>query len=570
VRRGVAQLGSALALGARGRRFKSCHPDQHHLNQQHHPPAAPATDTPDPGRTRGRAGPRHALNASTTDLADIPRSEEHIVKSSVENLSPTRVKLAVEVPFDELKSSLDEAYKSIGKQVRVPGFRPGKVPARIIDQRVGRAAVLEEAVNKALPKAYSDAVRETGVKALGQPEIEVTQLEDNDHLAFTAEVDVRPEIAVPSYNGLTVTVDDAVVTDEEVDEQFEELRARFGTLKGVERPVQSGDFVSIDLNASIDGEEVEGGSASGMSYEVGSGNLIDGIDEAILGKSAGDSVSFTSQLAFGDKAGADAEITVVVNSVKERELPEADDEFAQLASEFDTIEELLADLRERLARVKMLGQGSEARDKVLELLVERTEVPLPESSVLAEIEWREHDVVHQLNHDDSAFERYLETEGKTKDEFTSELREVAEKSVKTQFILDSIADSEAVSVSDAELTEYIVRQAQRYGIAPQEFADQIVQAGNIGALVADVRRNKALSTVLESAKVTDVSGNVVDLSALSTPEGQAELDELEDALEADDAAADDAVADDAVAADAVAAEPAEVTAGATTETDAEK
>ncbi len=479
------------------------------------------------------------------------------MKSTVENLSPTRVKLAVEVPFEELKSSLDDAYKTIASQVRVPGFRPGKVPSRIIDQRVGRAAVLEEAINKALPKAYSDAVRETGVKALGQPDIEVTKLEDNEQLAFTAEVDVRPEIEIPSYDNLAVTVADAVVTDAEVDEQLDELRARFGTLNGVERAVQTGDFVSIDLLATVDGEEVEGGSASGLSYEVGSGNLIEGLDDAILGKSAGDQATFSSALAFGDHAGSDADITVTVNSVKERELPAADDEFAQLASEFDTIAELRADLSTRLTRVKALGQGAEARDKVLELLVEKTEVPLPESSVKSEIEWREHDVVHQLGHDDAAFERYLETEGKTKDEFTAELRTVAEQSVKTQFILDSIADAESVSVSDGELTEYIVRQAQRYGMAPQEFADQIVQAGNIGALVADVRRNKALATVLESATVTDESGNTVDLSALSTPEGQAELDALEDAAlqAADDADADtdDGVTDAGEAADEQAA-----------------
>ncbi|MDQ1734791.1 MAG: trigger factor [Pseudonocardiales bacterium] len=471
------------------------------------------------------------------------------MKSTVENLSPTRVKLAVEVPFAELKGSLDEAYKAIGSQVRVPGFRPGKVPARIIDQRVGRAAVLEEAINKALPKAYSDAVRDTGLKALGQPDIEVTKLEDNEELAFTAEVDIRPEITVPAYDGLAVTVADAVVAADEVAEQFDALRARFGTLNTVDRAVQSGDFVAIDLSATVAGVEVEGGSASGLSYEVGSANLIDGLDEAIVGKSAGDSATFASKLAFGEHAGSDADITVVVNSVKERELPEPDDDFAQLASEFDTVDELRADLRERLTRVKALGQGAEAREKVLELLVEQTEVPLPESSVQSEIDWREHDVVHQLGHDDAAFERYLETEGKTKDEFTAELRAVAERSVKTQFILDSIADAEAVAVSDAELTEYIVRQAQRYDMAPQEFADQIVQAGNIAALVADVRRNKALATVLESATVTDESGNPVDLSALSTPEGQAELDAFDD-LEAAGDEVDDAAEGDAAEGDA--------------------
>jgi trigger factor len=454
------------------------------------------------------------------------------VKSTVENVSPTRVRLAVEVPFDELKASLDEAYRSIGSQVRVPGFRPGKVPARIIDQRVGRAAVLEEAINKALPKAYSDAVREAGVKALGQPELAVTTLEDNDKLAFTAEVDIRPEIAVPSYSDLAVTVGDAEVTDAEVDEQFEELRVRFGTLSSVDRPIAVGDFVSLDLVARIDGEEVEGGSSSGMSYEVGSDSLIEGIDAAIIGSVAGDTAAFTSTLSYGEHAGSGAQIEVTVKSVKVRELPAADDEFAQLASEFDTLEELKADLRVRLGRVKRLTQGSEARDKVVELLVGSLEVPLPESSVKAEIEWREHDVVHQLGHDDDAFERYLKTEGKTKDEFTAELRQVAELSVKTQFILDSIADAEAVAVSDAELTEYIVRQAQRYNMAPQEFADQIVQAGSIAALVADVRRNKALAAVLEHVSVTDESGNKVDLSALASPQAQAELEELEDAVDA--------------------------------------
>jgi trigger factor len=463
------------------------------------------------------------------------------VKSTVENLSPTRVKLAVEVPFIELKASLDAAYKAIGSQVKVPGFRPGKVPSRVIDQRVGRAAVLEEAINKALPKAYSEAVRDSGVKALGQPDIEVTNFEDNASLSFTAEVDVRPEIVISTYSGLAVTVDDAEVDDDAVQEQVEALRARFGTLSGVERVVESGDFVSLDLVAIVEGVEVEGGSATGLSYEVGSGDLVDGIDEAIVGLAAGESTTFSSKITYGEHAGSDAEITATVNSVKVRELPDADDEFAQLASEFDTVDELRADLKERLGRVKILEQGSQARDKVLELLVESTEVPVPESSVTAEIEWREHDVVHSLGHDDAAFDRYLETEGKTKDEFLADLRVTAEQSVKTQFILDSIADAEQVSVSDAELMNYIVNQARRYGMAPKDFADQIMEAGNIAALVADVRRNKALATVLESAQVTDASGNVVDLSLLRTPEGLAELDDFEDTAEAslEDVDADD-------------------------------
>ena len=442
------------------------------------------------------------------------------MKSSVENVGPTRVKLAVEVPFDELKSSLDAAYKKIGSQVRIPGFRPGKAPARIIDQRVGRSAVLEEAVNDALPRAYSEAVRESGVRALGQPEIEVTKLDDGTSLSFTAEVDVRPEITLPSLEGVEVTVDDIEVTESEIDEQLDSLRERFATLTGVERPVETGDYVSIDLTASVDGEEVEGGSATGLSYEVGAGDLIDGIDEAIVGKSAGETVSFATTLRQGDKAGAQADVAVTVNSVKRKELPEADDEFAQLASEFDTVEELRADLRERLIRAKTLGQGSQAREKLLEKLVESADFPLPESAVNAEIGYREHDVVHSLGHDDKLFDELLAGQGKTRDEFTAELRESAEKSVRAQFLLDAIADAGQVNVGDAELTEYIVRQAANYDMPPKEFADQIVQGGNLPAMVADMRRTKALATVLESATITDASGNKVDLSALALSTAQ--------------------------------------------------
>jgi trigger factor len=449
-----------------------------------------------------------------------------VVKSTVENVGPTRVKLAVEVPFDELKPSLDAAYREIAKQVRIPGFRPGKAPARIIDQRVGRAAVLEQAVNDALPRVYSEAVRESGVRALGQPEIEVTNLDDGESLSFTAEVDVRPEITLPELKGLEISVDDVTVTDAEVDEQLDALRERFASLTGVDRPVQTGDFVSVDLSAAVDGENVEGGSAKGLSYEVGSEDLIDGLDAAITGKSAGDTVTFTATLRQGDYAGQQADITVAVNSVKEKELPAADDEFAQLASEFDTIDELHADLRERLSRAKALSQGTQARDRLIEKLVESADFPVPESAVEAEVGYREHDVVHSLGHDDKLFDELLATQGKTREEFTAELRESADKSVRAQFILDAIADAEQVTVGDAELTEYLVRQAARYNMPPKDFANQIVEAGNLPALMSDVRRNKALASVLESADITDASGNKIDLSSLPAPEPSlAALDE---------------------------------------------
>jgi trigger factor len=454
------------------------------------------------------------------------------VKSTVENLSPTRVRLAVEVPFGELQPGVDAAYKKIASSVRVPGFRPGKVPARVIDQRVGRSAVVEEAVNNALPGIYTEAAREHELKPLGQPEIDVTNLEDGVSLSFTAEVDVRPEIDLPELAGLAVTVDDVEVSEADVDEQLTALRERFGTLKGIERAIQSGDYVSLDLSATVDGKQVEEGSAKGLSYEVGSGDLIDGLDDALLDKNAGDTATFPTTLQQGEQAGAQAQITAVVNSAKEKELPDVDDEFARMASEFDTVEQLKDDLRSRLSKGKAFEQGAQARDKVLEKLLEAVEFPLPESAVAAEIEYREHEIVHSLGHDDAVFERYLTLQGKSREEFTADLREGAEKAVRAQFVLDALADKTEVQIGDGELTEYLVRQAARLQMPAQQFANQLVQGGNLPALVADVRRNKALANLLETAVITDESGNAVDLSQL-TPAAMADI------LDADGADDDD-------------------------------
>ena len=444
------------------------------------------------------------------------------MKSTVEHLSPTRVRINVEVPFDELKPNFDRAYRKIASQVRIPGFRPGKAPARVIEQRIGRAPILDEVVNEAIPAKYSEAVTAEEVRVLGRPEIEVTKLEDRETLEFTAEVDVRPDITVPAFGELSVTVDDIELADTEVDEQLDELRARFGTLTGVERAAENGDFVSIDLSATVDGEEVEEARTSGLSYEVGSGEMIEGIDEAIIGTSAEEEKTFTTKLVAGDLAGREAEVTVKVNTVKVRELPEPDDDFAQLASEFDTIDELKTDLRERLTRVKRMQQGVQARDKVLEALLEVTEVPLPESVVDSEIEMRQHDAVHTFDHDEEKFNEFLGEQGKTREEFDTDVREEAEKAVKTQLVLDSIADAENVNVDDNELTERIIYQAQRFGVSPDEYVQRAQQSGQLGAIFADVRRGKALASVVRLATVKDESGNEVDLEELFGPREQAE------------------------------------------------
>jgi trigger factor len=442
------------------------------------------------------------------------------VKSTVEQLSPTRVKINVEVPFDEMKPDFDRAYKKIAQQVSIPGFRPGKAPARILEQRLGRGVVLEEVVSGVVSAKYAEAISTSEVHPLGRPEIEITKIEDGDHLAFSAEVDVRPEIEMPAFSELAVSVDDVEVTDAEVDEQLDGLRSRFGTLIAVDRPVQQGDFVVLDLSATIDGQEVQEAATSDLSYQIGSGELIKGIDDALVGASQGEERTFTTQLAGGEHAGQQAEVTAKIQTVKERELPAADDEFAQLASEFDTLEELRADLRTRLGRVKAMQQGVQARDEVLKALLATTEIPLPQSIVDSEFESRKHDALHAFQHDEQRLGRWLEQQGRTAEGFETDLRNVAQETVKAHLLLDAIADAQELSVTDSELSERIMYQAQRHGVSPNDYARQAQEAGELGAMYADVRRGKALASVVRQAAVTDATGNPVDIDALvdSTPQ----------------------------------------------------
>ncbi|MFF0492824.1 trigger factor [Nocardia sp. NPDC004068] len=449
------------------------------------------------------------------------------MKSTVEQLSPTRVRINVEVPFEELKPDFDKAYKALAQQVRIPGFRPGKAPAKLLEARLGRGAILEQVVNDALPAKYGEAVQTSDVKVIGRPEIEITKIEDGEELAFTAEVDVRPEIELPEYSSIAVTVDPISISDEDIEDQLQSLRQRFGTLKNVERPVQDGDFVSIDLSATVDGQEVSEASTTGLSHEVGSGQLIEGLDETLIGMTAEESKEFTSTLVAGEFAGKEAVITVKVNSVKERELPEADDEFAQMASEFDTIEELKTDLRGRVEQSKKVQQAGEIRDKVLEALLERTEVPLPEGAVQAEVDAVLHDAVHGFDHDEAKLAEALEAQGSSREEFDKDTKEAAERSVKTQLLLDAIAEKDNTQVGQDELTERILFQSQRYGMSPEQFIQQVQQAGQLGAIFADVRRGKALAGVVGQAAVTDTEGNTVDTAEMFGDPAAEEADAAE-------------------------------------------
>ena len=440
------------------------------------------------------------------------------MKSAVETLSPTRAKITVEVPFEELKSSLDAAYQAIAKQINIPGFRKGKVPPPVIDRQVGRGTVLDEAINDALPKLYVQALQDNDLQPLAQPEIDVTKLEDNTLFEFTAEVDVRPSIEVPSYDALSVEVEDITVSEEDIDHEVESLRERFATLKDVERPAADGDVATIDLKATREGEPVEGGEVSGYSYKVGSGEMLDGIDEALRGLSAGDETSFTSQLLGGDLSGQDVEVAVTLSAVKEQELPELDDEFAQTASEFDTIEELRQDVAGRLERSKRLEQAAAARDAVLEQLLDSSEIPLPESVVAEELAGRRQEIEQQLAYAGTSMEQYLDNEKQTIDEFEAELEKRVRDAMASQFLLDEIAKAEEIGVEQEELSEHLFRRAQQSGQNPDEFVKHMVEHNHIPEMVAEVVRGKALAQIVEGATVTDKSGNPVELKNLR-PDG---------------------------------------------------
>jgi trigger factor len=425
------------------------------------------------------------------------------VKSAVETLSPTRVRISIDLDFKDLEPHVATAYQTLSQQVSIPGFRKGKVPRQLIDQRVGRGAVLNEAINTALPEFYSQAARENEVLVVGRPNVDIKELKDNEIVKFEVEVDVRPEIKLPDFSEIELSVPDVELSEKDVEDQVEALRICFGTLVTIEKDAASGDFVTIDLVAKIEGKEVEGGTANGISYEVGSNRMIDGLDTALEGMKVGESKNFTAQLV-GMKEGETGEVTVTLQAVKKRELPDLNDEFAKLASEFETLAELKSDTKERLNRLKSMEQGAQARDELLKYLLDKVDIQVPEQLVKDEV------------HD------HLEKENRLEDEtHRNEVTEEVTRSVRADFLLDAIVKAEEVQVSEAELTEYLIRTAARYGMTPEQFAQQLTQAGQITALMAEVARTKALAIALERVKIKDASGRNVDLSKL-TPKPNSE------------------------------------------------
>ncbi len=427
----------------------------------------------------------------------------------VETLSDTRVKLQISVTPAELKPSIDHAYQHIAEQVQIKGFRKGKVPPQLIDQRVGRKEVINHAVSEGVDRFFRMATEAEKIRTLGRPEIVDTKLpSDKDFsgdLVLTIETDVRPKVALPKYDSLKVSIDTVPVTDAQVDEELLAIRTRFGTLVTVERPAGKGDFVVMDLTAKIGGKAVD--SASSISYEVGSGDLIEGLDEAVETLTAGETTTFKSTLVGGDHEGQEAEIEITVNQVKVREVPEADDEFAQVSSQFDTIKELRDDLKTQIEKRAVFDNGAKARQALLDLLLDKTNIAVPQNII------------------DDEVERHLAKEGREKDDaHRAEVTESTGRSFRTQILLDELAEKEEVQVGQDELLQYLMQSAQQYGMDVNEFIKIVSENGQVQGMVGEVARSKALSSVLSKITVTDSKGKTLDLTEFTSVANSAVTD----------------------------------------------
>ena len=433
------------------------------------------------------------------------------MKTTVDKLSETRVKLTVNVPFAELDQEIEQAYAAIAQQVSIPGFRKGKAPRQLIDARFGRGPILEQVVNDMLPTRYEQAIQENDLNPIGQPEIDITKIEDKDFVEFTAELDVRPEIDVPDFSKLSVTVPPVKTDDDAVEEELNKLAERFGELKDTKRKMKTGDYAIIDITAEIDGEKIEDASTEGLSYRIGDDDLIKGLDTALRGMKTGEDNEFTSTIQSGEHKDEEATIKVHVQQSKERKLPAMDDEFAQMASEFDTMDELRESTKTQVEETKKAEQAAQIRDEVLKSALSEVEFELPQSVVDEQAHSQLHQILGQLAHDEKALAQLLEAQGTSREEFDKQTREQAEESVRTQLFLDAVAEKEEPEVSQQELTDHILFTAQSYGMDPNQFIQQLQSNGQIANLFSDVRRGKALAAAICRTTVKDEEGNDVDV-----------------------------------------------------------
>lgn len=446
------------------------------------------------------------------------------MKTTVDKLSDTRVKLTVNVPFAELDQEIDQAYAAIAQQVSIPGFRKGKAPRQLIDARFGRGPILEQVVNDMLPSRYEQAVQSEDLKVIGQPDVDISKIEDKDFVEFTAEVDVRPEFEVPDFSEISITVPAIKAGEEDVDKALEDLAERFGELKDTKRKMKTGDYAIIDITAEVDGEKIEDASTEGLSYSIGDDNLIKGLDTALRGMKTGEDNEFTSTIQSGEHKDEEATFKVHVQQTKERKLPDMDDEFAQMASEYDTIEELRESTKTEVEESKKAEQAGQIRDEVLKAALADVDFELPQSVVDEQAHAQLHQILGQLAHDEKALAQLLEAQGTSREKFDKQTREQAEESVRTQIFLDAVAEKEEPEVSQQELSDHILFTAQSYGMDPNQFIQQLQSNGQIANLFSDVRRGKALAAAICRTTVKDEEGNDVDVEQYF---GEVEEDENE-------------------------------------------
>ncbi len=449
--------------------------------------------------------------------------------TTVENLGPARVKLTVEIPFSELQPYLDKAYREIAKSVNIPGFRRGKVPPRVIDSRFGRGLVLQDAINEALPHAFGEAITESGVAPMGEPDVDITEIEDNEKVVFTAELDIRPEFEMPDFSVVEATVDPLGDLDSEVDERLEVMRQRFATRTDADKAAAEGDVVVIDLVATKDGEDLEDATASGITYKIGSGGMLDGLDDAVTGLSADETADFKSTLVGGPNEGDEADIHVTVTKVQEETLPEVDDEFAQMISQFDTVEEMRADLTEAVRQQMVMEQLASARDKVLEQLIVAADIPLPEKTAEAEIDGRRDQITSQLAQAGLTLEKYLEEtdaeDVKTAEEFWANLEKNTHDALRARILLDQVAEDEQIVVEQDELMQSIYNRAARNGTSPEQELQHMMDHNHTNEWMDEIRRDKAMQLILSKANVVDTDGNKVEVTVVE------EVETSEDAAE---------------------------------------
>jgi trigger factor len=416
------------------------------------------------------------------------------LKTNVEKLNPTRVKLTITVDQAGFKPTLDKAYKTIAEQVTIPGFRKGKVPAQVLDQRVGKDAIFAQAINDGMDDFYREALKAEKLLPLGTPQADIKSAPSADDVAkelvIELEVEIRPEFKLPEYKGVSAKVEPVKVAKMDIETELDALRARFGTLNTVDRPAKMGDFTTIDLSAEMNGKPVD--TATDISYEIGSGQLLDGIDEALETLTAGETTVFRSKLVGGDMAGQEAEVTVTLKAVKERELPEADDEFAQLASEFDTLEELKKDIEQKLEVQLARKQVLQARDIIVDDLVAKAKIPVSDEAIKREVD------------------AHLEGEGRMEDDVhRAEVTEESTKNFQVQLLLDAIVEKEEIRADDQELIEYLAASARNYGMDPNDFIRQVANAGQVPFYAGELARRKAVDFLVEHAEITDTKGNKV-------------------------------------------------------------